>query len=742
MPDDAQTLPPPILPATLSQAEEPELLDDGNDASTSVTDVFQAPIPPTVDESAPEKSSSDQDPLSSDLNEMLRTMNEDLKKMSSPQADPAIPEPSSPVETETGEDAPTAELSSQDIAQEQPVPNQSWQGTVQNTSEQKAPLEQLQPEVQPQPPAPQEPFSSAPSIAQDLPIPVDVFSSDDQKTPPVVAGYTPADTFDVQPIEPSLEYPIERQQQIPQKEMPVQPSEQPLSSEQPQPLEQPQPFEQPQSFPEPFQAPQPAEPSQPVESAPIPDAPLSDANVEQPKPIAEDATPNDVKKSPFRFLPLIVGIVLLFGVLAFVADKIFGIFSKSPNAGPLESLTSDKKPSSTKKTITYWGLWESSAVMQPLIAEFEQKNPTFTVSYVQQSSKDYRERLQDAISSGKGPDVFRYHATWVPMLKSQLAVVPSNIFTSLTFDQTFLPVALTDLKTKDGLVGIPLQYDSLVLFYNKQAFATAGLEAPTTWKEFSESATALRLPADTSKKIERAGAAVGLSTNVDHFSEILALLMMQNGADMKDFSSQSAIDALTYYTSFATTDKVWDATLPNSVTAFADGKVAMILAPSWRAFEIRQKSPSLDFGMAPVPQLETTTVNYANYWVEGVSRESKQKDGAWMFLQFLSSKEQQTKMYRSALEKTPRLFGEVYARKDLLDELKDDPFVGAVVSSTTQAKSWYANTDTHDTGINDRIVKYLEDAVTAVAVNGVEPESALATAQLGIVKTLQFYGLQ
>ena len=84
----------------------------------------------------------------------------------------------------------------------------------------------------------------------------------------------------------------------------------------------------------------------------------------------------------------------------------------------------------------------------------------------------------------------------------------------------------------------------------------------------------------------------------------------------------------------------------------------------------------------------------------------------------------------------------MYARKDLLDELKDDPFVGAVVSSTTQAKSWYANTDTHDTGINDRIVKYLEDAVTAVAVNGVEPESALATAQLGIVKTLQFYGLQ
>jgi len=122
---------------------------------------------------------------------------------------------------------------------------------------------------------------------------------------------------------------------------------------------------------------------------------------------------------------------------------------------------------SKEVTLTYWGLWENEAIIKPVITAFEAKNPKIKIQYVKQSHKQYRERLQAAIDRGEGPDIFRFHNTWVPMLYTQLAPVPDTVMTASEFDSTFYPVAKGDLVAGETIYGIPLMVDGLGLYYNE-----------------------------------------------------------------------------------------------------------------------------------------------------------------------------------------------------------------------------------------------------------------------------------
>lgn len=464
----------------------------------------------------------------------------------------------------------------------------------------------------------------------------------------------------------------------------------------------------------------------------------SSAQPPKEQPTMKMASPNDVKQSPFKFLPIILGVLAFLGIVWFVITKFFG-GGQSP-APAIKSTGSTSQTSTTpapvkQTTLTYWGLWESSPVMDQVLKDFSSANPGVVVNYVQQSPKDYRERLADALKKGTGPDVFRYHATWVPMLKSGLSSVPSSVMSADEYTKTFYPVVSKQLKTTDGFVGIPLMYDGLALYYNKQIFTTANLPAPTSWAEVESAARALTVRSKD-KKIERAGIALGTTANVDNFSDILGLLILQNGGDPSQPSTKLVADSVRYYTNFYKTLKVWDETLPSSTYAFATEKAAMMIAPSWRAFEVKSINPNIQFAIAPAPQLPGTSVSWASYWAEGVAKTSKQQDVAWKFLKYMSSKDVLLKMHEAAATKTPRLFGEIYPRTDMTAGLVSDPYIGAFLSDAPKATSWWMASRTFDNGINDKIIKYYEDAVNAVNLGTTTPEEALKTTQQGVQQVL------
>jgi len=378
-------------------------------------------------------------------------------------------------------------------------------------------------------------------------------------------------------------------------------------------------------------------------------------------------------------------------------------------------------------------------VMKDLFAKFETANPGIKVNYQQQSVKDYRERLQNALKNGEGPDIYRFHLTWTPMFVDYLSAIPSSVMSSADFEAQQYPVAQTWLKSSKGYVGIPLMYDGLGLFYNQSVLDAAGKTPPKTWEELRRLANELTIK-NKQGEIQRAGVALGTTSNVDNWSDILGLLLIQNNADPGKPSNKLGQDALTFYTKFSVSDKVWNDTMPTSTVAFANEKVAMIIAPSWRAFEIKDMNPDLKFNVVSVPQLPESAMTWASFWVEGVSDKSDKakQTAAWKLLSYLNQKETLREWYAAASKE--RLFGEIFARVDMADQLKTDPYVSGFLEQASQAKTWFMDSRTYDNGPNDKIIKYYEDAINSVNDSG-DVETALTTVEQGITQVMTQYQL-
>jgi len=424
-----------------------------------------------------------------------------------------------------------------------------------------------------------------------------------------------------------------------------------------------------------------------------------------------------------RGILIVILFVLIFGGIA-LGRMIMGMVSQGKEV-----------------TITYWGLWEDETIIRPVITAFQAKNPRIKVQYIKQSPKQYRERLQAAIARGEGPDAFRFHNTWVSMLRNDVSPAPQTVITTAQFQTEFYPVMANDLIGGNSVYGLPLMIDGLGLYYNEDLLKQAGIQTPpSTWEDVI--AIVPKLTIATGNTFTSSAIALGTTNNVEHYPDILATMFMQNGTNLASPKGKEAEETLIFFRKFATPGDplyTWNETMDNSIYAFATGKTAMMFAPSWRAFDIREMNPSLKFKIAPVPQLPGNTVTWASYWVEGVSAKSTKQQEAWEFVRFLTSKEGAVLTYSEAA-KSRGLFGEPYARVELASTLETDPYVGAYITQAKDARSFPLSSRTFDNGINDKLIIYLQNAVNAVR-QGSSPTQELETMSSGFNQIFASYGL-
>ncbi len=445
--------------------------------------------------------------------------------------------------------------------------------------------------------------------------------------------------------------------------------------------------------------------SQPTQAKP--EVPVYQAPVlapEQAQHIERDSAremPPDAKQygrpssSPFRNLvPIIIGVaaLILLAVLGFAL---------------IPKLTKKTTPI----TLNYWGLWEPNSVMQAVIADYEAAHPNVKINYSMQSPKNYRSRAFSAGGNSTSPDIVRIHNTWLPMLRKNLTPAPETVL-KVSDLSDFYPIVQNNFVVGNQIYALPLEIDGLVLLYNSSIFEEEGLTPPSDWNALRKLAQDLTRTNPDTGIIERAGIAMGTTNNVEHWSDILGLLILQNSGNPGVPTSTAVSEAITFYTNFTTSDRSWDASQPNSVYAFATGTVAMILAPSWQINEISAINPELKFGVVPTPILPTTNVAWASYWAEAVPSTSKNPSAAWEFIKYLSSSEALQKMYAGA--SAIRALGEPYPRVSMASLLSDDPLAAPFVNQGPEYKSWYLSARTYDDGVNDQLIKYYEDAINSV----------------------------
>ncbi|MDO8576987.1 MAG: extracellular solute-binding protein [Candidatus Daviesbacteria bacterium] len=424
-----------------------------------------------------------------------------------------------------------------------------------------------------------------------------------------------------------------------------------------------------------------------------------------------------------KVIIIVLGLSVVLGFLFWKFGPSIHLFDKPKPPGPI--------------TLTYWGLWEDDNLIKPLIAEYQKQHPNIVITYVRQSSVNYRTRAQAQIREGVGPDVLMIHNSWLPMFQADLAMAPLDVFTPTDYKSMFYPVAVDSFLRNNQIYGAPMEVDGLALFYNEEILNAIGGKPPKNWQEFIDFATKMTVRDATG--IKTAGAALGTAGNIDHWSDILGLLLFQQpGVDLTNVATPAVAEIFRFYTGFVIDPKkkTWDVNLPKSTDMFAQGRLGFYFAPSWRAHELRVANPNLKFKIAPVPQLSGKTVGWATFWGQAVSAKSKNVSEAWKFVRYLTSVEAEKLVYQQASQ--VRLFGEPYSLTSLSGELAQDPIVGAFVTQGPIYKFWYLSSNTFDGGINDEMIKYWEDGINATLA-GTDPGAALQTVNSGVKQVLDKY---
>lgn len=344
--------------------------------------------------------------------------------------------------------------------------------------------------------------------------------------------------------------------------------------------------------------------------------------------------------------------------------------------------------------IIMWGLWQDSAMMDPVIRAFKDQTG-ITVEYKKIASvAEYEKTLLEALAQGRGPDIFVIHHTWVEGKKGLMSPAPAEVVDERAVREEFVDVVASDVIRAGSVYALPTSVDSLALYYNKDILAASGIaQPPRTWEEVQRAVERIT-SITTVGTIQQSGIALGTGSNINRASDIIQLLMLQSGLPIIDPSSGSARLAneaggrvLTFYSDFANRAKrvyTWDITQHYSLDAFTEGKTAMMINYSYTLPTVRAKNPRLHFGVAPLPQLTDTPtskqISFAAYWPFAVSNTSRAPLAAWQFVRFLTSKP-----IADAIDKAQ---GVPPARRDSVVESARDPILGVFAEQALVATSW------------------------------------------------------
>jgi multiple sugar transport system substrate-binding protein len=149
------------------------------------------------------------------------------------------------------------------------------------------------------------------------------------------------------------------------------------------------------------------------------------------------------------------------------------------------------------KVINFW-TWDETgrSVWETTIKEFQQANPGITVNLLITPWADYWTKLQTALPTGTGPDVFWLnHPNAVSYLPTGLVKDLEPWAEDIHFEN-FAPNFYQPFTYQNKRYAVPCMWDDIVLFYNKSAFDKAGLAYPSatwTWDDYLSAAQKLTI---------------------------------------------------------------------------------------------------------------------------------------------------------------------------------------------------------------------------------------------------------
>ncbi|OHA16524.1 MAG: hypothetical protein A3G52_00265 [Candidatus Taylorbacteria bacterium RIFCSPLOWO2_12_FULL_43_20] len=327
------------------------------------------------------------------------------------------------------------------------------------------------------------------------------------------------------------------------------------------------------------------------------------------------------------------------------------------------------------------------------------KEGQLNVTYVEKRKGEFESDLIEALASGKGPDAVILPEDFIVKHADKIYPVSFESLSLRDYKDLYADAAEIFLVEK-GSLGFPLYADPLVMYWNKDIFASEGIaEPPRYWTEFFTLSESLSRK-DSVGNITRSAVALGEFSNVRNAKGILSALFFQAGTPIVEEvggeyrsvlnkGRQGGVDpaqsVIAFFTDFSNPNKAsysWNRSLPESQQRFIAGDLAVYFGYASELAEIRLKNPNLNFDVAVFPQLQDAKVNVtsARVYSLAILKSSSDISGTFSTLVVLAGKDFASMFSENAA--LPPL------RRDLLRDKPDDPDLSIFYDSAIISKSW------------------------------------------------------
>ncbi len=343
-------------------------------------------------------------------------------------------------------------------------------------------------------------------------------------------------------------------------------------------------------------------------------------------------------------------LVVVFGVV--FAGAVL-IFSGLVNIGGSKSTANT--PSGN---VVVWGVAPQD-IMEQYFSNFNITNQGYSISYFHHDAQNLASDLTVALANNVQPDLILFSSDTFTEFADKLSPIPYTTYTERQYRDTNVDGAQIFL-TKDGVIGVPIVVDPMVLYYNKDLLAQGSFVVPPKTWAIMQQTVPVFTQKDSRNAVTQSAIALGTVQNISHMQDILSTLFMQTGNSIVSYdastgryvatlgssgattTSSAVAQALDFYVSFANpinANYSWNNGLPESRTQFLAGKSTFYLGFASELFSIQAQNPNLNFDVTEMLQTSNTarSVTYGTFYGLGMVKSAKNPVAAYAALSALSA---------------------------------------------------------------------------------------------------------
>tara|TARA_B100000745_G_scaffold273683_1_gene202196 strand:+ start:1138 stop:2442 length:1305 start_codon:yes stop_codon:yes gene_type:complete len=406
--------------------------------------------------------------------------------------------------------------------------------------------------------------------------------------------------------------------------------------------------------------------------------------------------------------------IVLLGTFTFLAFLSLIVLSNTKGTTNTEELAYGER-------VVIWGSLDDD-MFDIVFRNITQEDKAFgVVEYYQIDERNFDDEFINAIAEGRSPDMIVLPAESLVKHRAKLLAIPDDSYPYTSYRNNFVDGSEIYVL-RDGIYALPFAVDPILLFWNRDIFASNGLaQAPRTWEEIVANVVPRITQRDNSRNILRSSIAFGEYRNVLQAKEVLMMLALQSGSDMvtdgergyflginqSSAGGRAPLEAsLQFYTDFSNANSPtysWNRAMPTDKNAFVSGDLALYFGYGSEAENINNKNPNLNFDVAQVPQGGTATAlrTYGTFYGFAIPRASGNINGAFNVAQKLTSAQVNDELTRALNMASPR--------RDVVAVGDSSPYRNNMLQSALIARTWL---DPDPEASSDIFLRMVEDVVS------------------------------